>query len=158
MNSNWSYCPETVKLGVDLFDLDFWPLTLTICMNINFVNGKNSWKCHDDKMTETLWKRCNRRRDRQTDGRTDRCVLRAAWSQLKNATDPNVFWNILTKTLLFPLPMIKLYLQKHILWCSSLIINLADDSALPANHVHKDSDVLNESLIYFHIPSGTCLM
>ena len=29
MNSNWSYSPETVKLGVDLCDIDLWPLTLT---------------------------------------------------------------------------------------------------------------------------------
>ena len=25
VNSNWSYSPETVKLGVDLCDLDLWP-------------------------------------------------------------------------------------------------------------------------------------
>ena len=28
-DSNWSYSPETVKLGCDLCDLDLWPLTLT---------------------------------------------------------------------------------------------------------------------------------
>ena len=25
VNSNWSYSPETVKLGIDLCDLDLWP-------------------------------------------------------------------------------------------------------------------------------------
>ena len=39
MNSNWSYGPETAKLGVDLCDLDLWPLTLTFCMAVTFVMG-----------------------------------------------------------------------------------------------------------------------
>ena len=43
VNSNWSYSPETVKLGLDLCDLDIWPLTLTFCMDITSVNGNNSW-------------------------------------------------------------------------------------------------------------------
>ena len=33
-NLNWSCSPETVKLGVDLCDLDLWPLTLIFCMDI----------------------------------------------------------------------------------------------------------------------------
>ena len=53
MNSNWSYSPETAKLGLDLFDLDLWPLSLIFCMDITFVNGNNFWKFHDDTMTET---------------------------------------------------------------------------------------------------------
>ena len=56
------------KLGVDLCDLDLWPLTLTICMDITFDHGNNSWKFHDDTMMGTWWKRC----DKRTDGRTDR--------------------------------------------------------------------------------------
>ena len=51
MNPNSSYSPETDKLGFDLCDLDLWPLTLTFCMDITFVNGNNSWKFHDDTMT-----------------------------------------------------------------------------------------------------------
>ena len=53
------------KLGFDLCDFDRWPLTLTFCMDITFVNGNNSWKFHDT-MRGTLWKWCQR----QTDGRT----------------------------------------------------------------------------------------
>ena len=67
LNSNWSYSPETAKLGHDLCDLDLWPLTLTFCMGITFGTGNISEKIHDDTMRGTLWKRC----DRQTDGRTD---------------------------------------------------------------------------------------
>ena len=44
VNSNWSYGPETAKGGHDFCDLDLWPLTLTFCMDITFVNGNNSWK------------------------------------------------------------------------------------------------------------------
>ena len=87
MNSNWSYSPETVKLGRDLCDLDLWPLTLTFCMDITFDHGNNSWKFHDDTMMGTWWKRCDRQTDGQTDRRTDRrtenTICRAAWSQLK---------------------------------------------------------------------------
>ena len=71
MNSNWSYSPETVKLGVDLCDLDLWTLTLTFCMDVTFVIGNNSWKFHDDTIMGTWWKRCDRRTDRRTDGQTD---------------------------------------------------------------------------------------
>ena len=59
------------KWGVDLCDLDLWPLTLTLCMNITFVHGNNSWKFHDDTMMGTWCKRCDGRTDRQTDRRTD---------------------------------------------------------------------------------------
>ena len=67
VNSNWSYGLETVKWGQDLCDLDLWPLTLTFCMDITFVNGNNSWKFCDDTMTATWWKRCKRRTDRRTE-------------------------------------------------------------------------------------------
>ena len=70
-NSNLSHSPEMAKLGVDLCDLDHWPLTLTFCLDTTSVNGNNSWKFRDDTMTGTWCKRCNRRTDRQTDGRTD---------------------------------------------------------------------------------------
>ena len=51
--SNRSYGQETAKLGFDLCDIDLWPLTLTICLDITSVNGINSWKFHDDTMMET---------------------------------------------------------------------------------------------------------
>ena len=54
MNSNWSYRPETAKWGHDLYDLDLWPLTLTVCMDITSVNGNSSWKFRDDTMRGTL--------------------------------------------------------------------------------------------------------
>ena len=53
MNSNWSYSPETVKLGCDLCDLNLWPLTLTFCMDVTSVTGNNSWSLHDDTMMGT---------------------------------------------------------------------------------------------------------
>ena len=53
VNSNWSYSPETAKLGYDLCDLDLWPMTLTLCMDITSVIGNNSWKFRDDTMTGT---------------------------------------------------------------------------------------------------------
>ena len=61
-----------------------WPLTLTFCMDITSVIGNHSWKFHDDTMRGTLWKRCHRR----TDGQTEIAVLRAAWSQLKMNREP----------------------------------------------------------------------
>ena len=83
VNSNWSQSPETAKLGVDLCDLDLWPLTLTFCMDITLDHGNNSWKFHDDTMMGTWWKRCDRQTDGRTDGRTENTICRAAWSQLK---------------------------------------------------------------------------
>ena len=50
VNSNWSYGPETLKLGFDPCDLDLWPLTLTVCMDLTLVTGNNSWKFHDTMM------------------------------------------------------------------------------------------------------------
>ena len=79
--------PNWGKFCFDLCELDLWPLILTVCMDITWVNGNNSWKFHDDTMRGTLRKRRHRRTDGQTDGRTygrtDWRVLRAAWSQLK---------------------------------------------------------------------------
>ena len=53
MKWNWSYGPETVKLGFDLCDLYIWPLTLTFYMDITFVIGNHSGKFHDDVMMGT---------------------------------------------------------------------------------------------------------
>ena len=53
VNSNWSYSPETVKLGCDLCDLDLWPLTLTFCMDLTLIPSDNSWKFHDDTIMGT---------------------------------------------------------------------------------------------------------
>ena len=53
LNSNWSYSPETAKLAVELCDVDLWPLTLTLCMDVTFLIGSNSWKFCDDTMIGT---------------------------------------------------------------------------------------------------------
>ena len=53
VNSNWSYGPETVKMGFDLCDLDLWSPTLTFCMDITSVIGNKFWKFHDDTMMGT---------------------------------------------------------------------------------------------------------
>ena len=53
VNLNWSYGPETVKLGCDLCDIDLWPLTLTFFMDVTSVIGNNSRKFHDDTMMGT---------------------------------------------------------------------------------------------------------
>ena len=80
MTSNWSYSPETAKLGHDLCDLDRWPFAWTLLLSLvitpeNFVMIR--WWEHSQKgMTD-------KRTDRQTDRRTDWTIHRAAWSQLK---------------------------------------------------------------------------
>ena len=53
VNSNWSYGPETAKLGFHLCDIDFLPLTLTSCMDITSVNGTKSRKFDVDTMMGT---------------------------------------------------------------------------------------------------------
>ena len=42
VNSNWSYGPETAKLGVDLYDLDLWALALAFCIDVTSAIGNNS--------------------------------------------------------------------------------------------------------------------
>ena len=77
-NLNWSYSPETVKLGCDICDLDLWPwpfvwtslLSLVITPE-NFMMIR--WWEHSEKGVT----------DRQTDRRTENTIHRAAWSQLK---------------------------------------------------------------------------
>ena len=87
--SNWSYGPETAKLGFDLCDLDLRPLTLTFCMDITLVNDNHCWKFHDDTMrniVKKVWQT-----DRQTDSGWTQ-PLRAAWSQLKIQCSPKHFY------------------------------------------------------------------
>ena len=79
-NSDWSYSPETAKWGHDFCDLDLRPLTSTFRMDITSVNGNDFWKFHVIRWQEHSEKGVT---DRQTDGRTDWTIHRAAWSQLK---------------------------------------------------------------------------
>ena len=94
MISNWSYSPETVKLGCDLCDLDLWPWpfawTLLWSLVINPENfmmirwWEHSQKGVTDRQTDG---QTDRQTDGQTDSRTDwqteNTICRAAWSQLK---------------------------------------------------------------------------
>ena len=52
---------KQANLGFDLCGLDLWPLTLTFCMDITFVNSNHSWKFHNNTMRVTLSKRSDRR-------------------------------------------------------------------------------------------------
>ena len=68
VNSNWSYSPETVKLGRDLCDLDLWPLTLNFAWTLPWslvINPENfmmtRWWEHSQKGVT------DGQRDRQTD-------------------------------------------------------------------------------------------
>ena len=57
VNLNWSYGPEMTKLGVDLCDLDLWPLTLTFGMDITSVIGNNWEHCQKgvtDRQTDSI--------------------------------------------------------------------------------------------------------
>ena len=50
------------KLGQNLFwplRLWTWPLAFTFCIDITFVNGIYFWKCYDDRIRWTLWKKCD---------------------------------------------------------------------------------------------------
>ena len=81
MNSNWSYSPETAKLGCDLCDLDLWPWsfawTLLWSLVITPENFMIRWWEHSQK--------CDRQTDGRTDGQTENTICRAAWSQLKKS-------------------------------------------------------------------------
>ena len=44
-------------------------VTLTLRMDITFAHGNDSWKFHDNTMTGTWWKRCDKQTDRLMDGR-----------------------------------------------------------------------------------------
>ena len=84
MNSNWSYSPETVKLGSDsvtlTFDLWPWPFAWTLLWSL-VITPENfmmiGWWEHSQKGVT------DRRTDRRTDGQTENTICRAAWSQLK---------------------------------------------------------------------------
>ena len=78
MNSNWSYSPETVKLGCDLCDLDLWPWPFAWTLRWSLVITPENfmmirWWEHSQKGVT----------DRRTDRRTENTICRAAWSQLK---------------------------------------------------------------------------
>ena len=64
VNSNWSYSPETVTLGVDLCDLDLWPLILTFCMSLLslVITPENFMMIQWWEHSQKVW---------QTDRRTD---------------------------------------------------------------------------------------
>ena len=85
VNSNWSYSPETVKLGFDLCDLNLWPLTMTFFMDLTLVIGNNDkilWWYDDGNIVKKVGQ-TDRWTERRRDGETDNTICRAAWSQLK---------------------------------------------------------------------------
>ena len=92
MNSNWSYGLETPKRGHDLFDLDLWPLILSVCMDIISVNVNISWKFQDDAMIRTLPKRCDRRTDRRAGGK--KCFYSCLFAAKNNVMWPFVVRHI----------------------------------------------------------------
>ena len=73
MNSNWSYSPETVKLGCDPWP---WPLT----SDLDLLHGRYpgpwwlllriSWWYNDGNIVKKVW---------QTDRQTDRQITRQIW-------------------------------------------------------------------------------
>ena len=82
MNSNWSYSPETVKLGCDLCDLDLWPWPFAWTLRSSLVITPENctmigWWEHSQKGVT------DRRTDGQMDRQTENTICRAAWSQLK---------------------------------------------------------------------------
>ena len=57
------------KICFGICSLDRWPLTLTVCVDITFVNGKCSKNFMTIRSTTaTLWKGCDGKTDRQRDG------------------------------------------------------------------------------------------
>ena len=60
-----------IQTGVTVRKWPSWVLT-SVTLTVD------SWKFHDDTMTGTLWKRCNKGTDGRMDRQTDRSVLRAA--------------------------------------------------------------------------------
>ena len=77
----------TAKWGHDLCDIDLWPLTLTLCMDITSINGNNSCKFQDGTMMGTWWKRC----DGRTDGQAERSVLLKMTSTAKEKCNTKVY-------------------------------------------------------------------
>ena len=76
VNSNWSYSPETVKLGCDLCDLDLWPWPFAWTLRRSLVITAENF------MMIRWWEHSQKG---VTDRRTENTICRAAWSQLKIA-------------------------------------------------------------------------
>ena len=84
VNSNWSYGPETAKLGVTLtFDFWPWPFAWTSLLSL-VITPENSWWYDDGNIVKKVW---------QTDGRTENTIHRAAWSQLKMTSGMTIISN-----------------------------------------------------------------
>ena len=66
VNSNWSYSPETVKMGHDLCDLDLWPWTFAWTSHSSLVTTSENF------MMIRWW--CHRQTDRQTDRQTESVI------------------------------------------------------------------------------------
>ena len=78
VNSNWSYGPESAKLGVDLCDLDLWPWPFAWTSLLSLVITPENF------MLIRCWEHSQKGvTDRETDRQTDWTIHRAAWSQLK---------------------------------------------------------------------------
>ena len=112
VNSNWSYGPETVKLGFDLCDPDLWPWPFAWTSLLSLVIiGNTSWKFHDDRnMVKKVWWT-----DRRTDRQTDWTIHKAAWSQLKTRdtkgiNEGGVIWN--SKTVYTSVNTVSLFTEK----------------------------------------------
>ena len=75
VNSNWSYDPETVKLGVDLCDLDLWPFAWTSIWSLVITP--------ESFMMIRWWE--HSQKGVPADRRTENTIHRAAWSQLKSS-------------------------------------------------------------------------
>ena len=85
VNSNWSYSPETVKLGCDLCDLDLWPWPFVWTLFWSLVITPQNfmmirWWEHSQKGVT------DGRTDGETERQTENTICRAAWSQLKTTT------------------------------------------------------------------------
>ena len=91
------------KFCFDLYNLDLCPLTLTFCIDISLVYGNDFWefmmirwkehneKCVTEKQTDGRTDIFQYEQTHNIDGRTDRSVLRAVWSQLKHDKHHSMF-------------------------------------------------------------------
>ena len=100
MNSNWSYSPETVKLGCDLCDLDLWPWSFAWTSLLSLIITPENF------MMMRWWEHSQKgvtdgRTDRQTDRQTENTICRAAWSQLK------MWWHCLLGTVILSSAIIR---------------------------------------------------
>ena len=88
MNSNWSYSPETVKLGRDLCDLDLWPWPFAWTSHLSLVTTSENfmmirWWEHSQKGVT----------DRQTDGLNQSLswMVAAKNGDILHGTFPDIF-------------------------------------------------------------------